>query len=55
MEIKNLQNADRRIIKQMGPFSVLEYIKDLSVSPYSAAKHILWSKWELEEDKLYVV
>lgn len=38
MEIKNLQNADRKIIKQMGPFSVLEYTKDLSVSPYSAAQ-----------------
>ena len=31
MEIKNLQNADRRIIKQMGPFSVLEYCKDIII------------------------
>ena len=38
MEIKNLQNEGRKIVKQMGSFSVLEYIKDLSVSPFNAAK-----------------
>lgn len=44
MEIKNLQNADRKITKQLGPFSVLEYLKDLSVSPYSAATSYFMEK-----------
>ena len=44
MEIKNLQNADRKVTKQMGPFSILEYMKDLSVSPYSAASSYFMEK-----------
>jgi hypothetical protein len=44
MEIKNLQNADRKITKQLGPFSVLEYMKDLSVSPFSAASAYFMEK-----------
>ena len=44
MGINNLQNNDRRIVKQMGPFSVLEYIRDLSVSPYSAAQAYFMEK-----------
>lgn len=44
MEIKNLQNADRKVTKQMGPFSILEYMKDLSVSPYSAASAYFMEK-----------
>ena len=44
MEIKNLQNADRKITKQLGPFSVLEYMKDLSVSPFSAASSYFMEK-----------
>ena len=44
MGINNLQNNDRKIVKQMGPFSVLEYIRDLSVSPYSAAQAYFMEK-----------
>ena len=44
MEIKNLQNADRKITKQMGCFSILEYLKDLSVSPYTAASAYFMEK-----------
>ncbi len=36
MSIKNLTNEERKIVKQMGCFSILEYMKDLSVSPYNA-------------------
>ena len=36
MGIKNFTNDQRKIVKQMGCFSVLEYLKDLSVSPYNA-------------------
>ena len=44
MEIKNLQNEGRKIVKQMGSFSVLEYIKDLSVSPFNAASEYFMEK-----------
>ena len=44
MGINNLQNNDRKIVKQMGPFSVLEYIRDLSVSPYSTAQAYFMEK-----------
>ena len=36
MGITNLVNDQRKITKQMGCFSILEYLKDLSVSPYNA-------------------
>ena len=36
MGIENLTNEHRKIVKQMGCFSILEYMKDLSVSPYNA-------------------
>ena len=36
MNLKNLTNDDRKIVKTMGCFSILEYMKDLSVSPYNA-------------------
>ena len=44
MTIKNLTNEERKIIKQKGSFSVLEYIKDLSVSPYNATSQYFMSK-----------
>lgn len=36
MDIKNFTNEQRKIVDQMGCFSILEYLKDLSVSPYNA-------------------
>lgn len=36
MGISNLTNDQRKITKKMGCFSILEYMKDLSVSPYNA-------------------
>ena len=44
MEIKNLTNAERKITKQMGIFSVLEYERDLSVSPFNATSQYFMSK-----------
>ena len=44
MGITNLTNDGRKITKKMGSFSVLEYIKDLSVSPYNAASQYFMSK-----------
>ena len=44
MEIKNLTNEERKITKQKGIFSILEYERDLSVSPYNATAQYFMSK-----------
>ncbi|MBO4293358.1 MAG: AIM24 family protein [Clostridia bacterium] len=44
MEIRNFTNEDRKIVKQMGNFSILEYVKDLSVSPYNATAQYFMSQ-----------
>lgn len=44
MSIKNLTNEERKITKQKGSFSVLEYLKDLSVSPYNATSQYFMAK-----------
>ena len=44
MGISNLTNEGRKITKKMGCFSVLEYIKDLSVSPYNATTQYFMSE-----------
>lgn len=36
MQINNLTNEERKIINQKGIFSILEYNRDLSVSPFNA-------------------
>ena len=44
MEIKNLTKEERKITKQKGMFSVLEYERDLSVSPFNATSQYFMSK-----------
>lgn len=44
MQINNLTNEERKITKQKGIFSILEYEKDLSVSPYNATTEFFMSK-----------
>lgn len=44
MDIRNLTNEDRKITKQMGCFSILEYVRDLSVSPYNATAQYFMSQ-----------
>lgn len=44
MSVNNLTNEERIITKQKGSFSVLEYQKDLSVSPYNATSQFFMSK-----------
>lgn len=44
MNIKNLTNESRKVTKQLGSFSILEYQKDLSVSPYNAATQFFMEK-----------
>ena len=44
MSIKNLTNEGRKIVKQKGCFSVLEHLKDLSVSPYNSTTEYFMAK-----------
>lgn len=44
MSIKNLVNEERKITKQKGSFSILEYMRDLSVSPYNATSQYFMAK-----------
>lgn len=44
MRILNLENETRKIIARRGPFSILEYEKDASVSPAWAEAEYFMSK-----------
>lgn len=44
MQINNLTNAERKFTKQKGIFSILEYERDLSVSPFNATAQYFMSK-----------
>lgn len=52
MNIKNLTNSERKITKQMGCFSVLEYMKDLSVSPYNATTQYFMSQMNVRRRQI---
>lgn len=44
-QIKNLlENDDIRVLTEIGPFTVIEYLRDLSVSPANAATAYLLLK-----------
>ncbi len=47
-----LENANRRITETKGIFSVLEYVKDLSVSPYEAQYEYFLSKMNVRRRQL---
>ncbi len=42
MEVLNLENQTRSIVKTLGNFSVLEYNRDISVSVSNAVTEILY-------------
>jgi len=44
MQINNLTNGERKFINQKGIFSILEYERDLSVSPFNATAQYFMSK-----------
>lgn len=44
MKINNLTNAERKIIDQKGIFSIVEYMRDLSVSPFNATTQYFMGK-----------
>ncbi len=52
MGIKNLTNEGRIITKKLGCFNVMEYVKDLSVSPYNATSQYFMSKMGVRRRQL---
>ncbi len=54
MVIKNLTNDSRKIVKQKGCFSVLEHMKDLSVSPYNSATEYFMSEMGVRRRQIVV-
>ena len=44
MRIPNLESANRKFVKNMGPFRLLEYDKDESVAPWNAEEEFFMSK-----------
>ena len=54
MSIKNLTNDGRKVVKQMGCFSILEHIKDLSVSPFNATTEYFMSKMGVRRRQVIV-
>lgn len=44
MKIRNLQNSNRKFVKSLDNFHVLEYIQDASVSPFNAETEYFMSK-----------
>ena len=52
MQIKNLTNEERKITKQKGIFSILEYGRDLSVSPFNATSQYFMSKMNVRRRQI---
>lgn len=54
MRVQNLENNNRRIVKKLGNFSVLEYEKDLSVNFGNAEMEYFMSKMDVRRRQLVV-
>lgn len=54
MKITNLENENRKIIKSIDNFHVLEYNKDASVSPMNAADEYFMSKMNVRRRQLVI-
>lgn len=52
--IKNLKNENRKIVQQLDNFSVLEYEKDESVSPFNAQTEFFMTKMGVKRRQLVV-
>lgn len=52
MRIVNLENKDRKVIAEAGPFKVLEYLKDASVSPEHASMEYFMSEMGVRRRQL---
>ena len=44
MRIPNLENENRKFVKNMGPFRLLEYMQDASVAPWNAEEEFFMGK-----------
>lgn len=54
MRIENLQNENRRFIKNVDNFHVLEYARDISVSPEYAEKEYFMSQMNVRRRQLVI-
>ena len=54
MRIENLQNDNRKFIKSIGNFNVLEYIQDASVSPMNAMNEYFMSKMNVRRRQVVI-
>ena len=54
MQIVNLENNNRKFIKTMGNFHVLEYVQDASVSPRNAAYEYFMSKMNVRRRQVVI-
>lgn len=54
VNVKNLQNENRKVIDSLGSFSVLEYDRDMSVAPDNAANEYFMSKMNVKRRQLTV-
>ncbi len=52
MRIVNLENKDRKVIAEAGPFKVLEYVRDSSVSPQYASMEYFMSEMGVRRRQL---
>lgn len=54
MRIVNLENKNRRFVKTIGNFHVLEYVQDASVSPMNAVNEYFMSKMNVRRRQLVI-
>ena len=54
MQILNLENDNRRFVKSVGNFHVLEYIQDASVSPMNAQVEFFMSKMNVRRRQVVI-
>ncbi len=52
MRIPNLENEQRKFVKNMGPFRILEYLQDESVNPYNAEQAYFMAKMGVHRRQL---
>ena len=54
MRIENLQNENRKYVKSIGNFHVLEYVQDASVSPMNAMNEFFMSKMNVRRRQVVI-
>ena len=54
MKIQNLQNENRKFIKSIDNFHVLEYTQDASVSPFNALNEYFMSKMNVRRRQVVI-